>query len=60
VFKIDKETGEFENYIVDKTCFIKEMIEDEDNILLTIPTGWGKSLNINMLHHYLMRTTYED
>jgi len=60
VFEIDKETGEFENYIVDKSCFIKEMIEDEDNLLLTIPTGWGKTLNIDMLYHYLMWGTDED
>jgi len=45
---------------VDKSCFIKEIIEDEENLLLTIPTGWGKSLNVNMLYHYLMLATNED
>jgi len=36
------------------------MIEDENHLLLTIPTGWGKSLNAHMLYHYLMLATDED
>ncbi len=39
---------------VDKSLFIKEIIEDEAKvILITMPRRWGKSLNINMLNRFL-------
>lgn len=38
------------NVFVDKTLFIKEIIESNDEaILITYPRRWGKTLNLNML-----------
>ena len=43
------------NYIfVDKTLFIKDVIEDgADIILITRPRRFGKTLNLSMLYHFL-------
>ena len=39
---------------VDKTLLIKEFLEDHgDVVLLTRPRRWGKSLNMDMLGHFL-------
>lgn len=39
---------------VDKTLFIKEVIEDISRvILITRPRRWGKTLNMSMLKHFL-------
>ncbi|CAG9334228.1 unnamed protein product [Blepharisma stoltei] len=39
---------------VDKTLFIKKVLDDTDYaILITRPRGWGKSLNIDMLKTFL-------
>ena len=38
---------------VDKTLFIKEVIEDESKVrLITRPRRWGKTLNMSMLHYF--------
>jgi hypothetical protein len=40
--------------IVDKTLFIKEIIESEDKVsLIAMPRRWGKSLNLDMLRRFL-------
>ena len=39
---------------VDKSLFIKEIIEDSTKtILITMPRRWGKSLNLDMLKRFL-------
>ena len=39
---------------VDKSLFIKEIIESEDKVtLITMPRRWGKSLNLDMLKRFL-------
>ncbi len=39
---------------VDKSLFIKEIIEDPSLvILITMPRRWGKSLNLDMLRRFL-------
>jgi hypothetical protein len=52
--------GDFEDLIlkssifVDKSLFIKEIIEDAAKvILITMPRRWGKSLNLDMLYRFL-------
>ena len=43
-----------EGYLyVDKTMFIKEVIDDSNHLLITCPRRWGKSLNLTMLKHFL-------
>ncbi len=43
---------------VDKTLFIKEVIEDESKIrLITRPRRWGKTLNMSMLHYFFCGTS---
>jgi len=38
---------------VDKTMFIKEIIEDSSHaLLITMPRRWGKSLNLDMLRRF--------
>ena len=40
--------------IVDKTLFIKQIIESEDEVsLIVMPRRWGKSLNLDMLRRFL-------
>eukprot|EP01041_Mallomonas_annulata_P012850 gene12850-27090_t len=42
------------NTFVDKSLFIKEIIDDSSKvILLTMPRRWGKTLNMDMLHRFL-------
>jgi hypothetical protein len=42
------------NIFIDKTLFIKEIIEDASKvILITMPRRWGKSLNLDMLKRFL-------
>ncbi len=38
---------------VDKTLFIKEVIEDVEAILITRPRRFGKTLNMSMLRYFL-------
>jgi hypothetical protein len=52
--------GNFEELVkqssifVDKSLFIKEIIESEDKVtLITMPRRWGKSLNLDMLKRFL-------
>lgn len=52
--------GNFEELVkkssifVDKSLFIKEIIESEDKVtLITMPRRWGKSLNLDMLKWFL-------
>jgi len=41
------------NIFVDKTLFIKQIIEMKDEaILITRPRRWGKTLNMNMLYYF--------
>ncbi len=39
-------------YFVDKSLFVKEVIEDEQIILITRPRRFGKTLNLSMLHYF--------
>ena len=40
--------------IIDKTLFIKQIIESEDKVsLIAMPRKWGKSLNLDMLRRFL-------
>lgn len=42
------------NLFVDKTLFIKEILENSgDAILITRPRRWGKSMNLSMLKYFL-------
>ena len=42
------------NIFVDKSLFIKNVIEDSgDVILITRPRRWGKSINMDMLRYFL-------
>eukprot|EP00924_Labyrinthula_sp_SR-Ha-C_P014492 snap_masked-scaffold_94-processed-gene-0.4-mRNA-1 protein AED:1.00 eAED:1.00 QI:0/-1/0/0/-1/1/1/0/670 len=52
--------GDFEDIVtkssifVDKTLFVKEIIEDSSEvILITMPRRWGKSLNLDTLKRFL-------
>lgn len=41
-------------HFVDKSLFIKEIIDDTNKVLLiTRPRRFGKTLNMSMLNHYL-------
>ena len=45
---------EHSSIFVDKSLFIKEIIEDpSETILITMPRRWGKSLNLDMLRRFL-------
>ncbi len=49
-----KEIAKEYDILVDKTLFIKEIIESNDkSILITYPRRWGKTLNLNMLKTFL-------
>ncbi len=42
------------NVFVDKSLFIKDLIEDSGDVILIVrPRRWGKSLNMNMLRRFL-------
>ena len=44
------------NTFVDKTLFIKDIIETEDKaMVITRPRRWGKSLNMSMLHYFFKK-----
>lgn len=45
------------NYLfVDKTLFIKSIIDDKSKVtLITRPRRWGKTLNLSMLQHFLAK-----
>lgn len=48
-----REIIEDDNYYVDKTLFIKELIDlDAKVALITRPRRFGKTLNMSMLHYY--------
>ena len=41
---------------VDKSLFVKEIIEDPSNvILITRPRRFGKTLNMSLLHHFFAK-----
>lgn len=41
------------NFYVDKTMFIKEWWEEDDDVtLITRPRRFGKTLNMSMLEHF--------
>ncbi|MEO1219250.1 MAG: AAA family ATPase, partial [Bacteroidota bacterium] len=52
-------TGDFTELIaggifVDKTLLIKDMLTDRTKaLLITRPRRWGKTLNMNMIYHFL-------
>jgi hypothetical protein len=49
-----KEMAKEYDIFVDKTLFIKEIIDSNDkSILITYPRRWGKTLNLNMLKTFL-------
>ena len=52
--KIDfKEMRENDYYYIDKTMYIKDIIDNGCvAILVTRPSGFGKSLNLSMLKYY--------
>lgn len=44
-------------FFVDKTMFIKEIIDDSSKVILIVrPRRFGKTLNMSMLKHYLEKT----
>lgn len=52
-----KEIVEGNHYLVDKSLFIKEVIEDGSKvILLPRPRRWGKTLNMTMLRYFFEKT----
>ena len=52
-----KEIIEENNYFVDKSLFIKEIINDSSKIiLLPRPRRFGKTLNLTMLRHFFGKT----
>ena len=43
-----------DNYYIDKTLFIKDILDNESRvILITRPRRFGKTLNMSMLKYYL-------
>jgi hypothetical protein len=45
---------------VDKTLFIKEIINDKSRVvLITRPRRWGKTLNLSMLDYFLSANVYD-
>jgi hypothetical protein len=44
---------------VDKSLFVKEVIDDESSvILITRPRRWGKTLNLSMLYYFFSKEAY--
>ena len=42
-----------ENYYIDKTMYIKDIIDNQSNVILvTRPRRFGKTLNMSMLKYY--------
>lgn len=42
-----------DNYFVDKSLFIKDIIDNQSNVMLiTRPRRFGKTLNMSMLRYY--------
>jgi len=55
-----KELIETDNYFVDKSLFIKEIInEDAKVVLLPRPRRFGKTLNLSMLRYFFEKTEQE-
>ena len=50
-----------DNYLyVDKTLFIKEILEDSaEVVLIPRPRRWGKTLNMSMLYYYFVSSPQE-
>ena len=47
-----------EYFYVDKSLFIKEIIDDKAEVtLITRPRRWGKSLNMSMLEYFFATET---
>ena len=47
---------EYPGYYVDKTSFIKQVLEHYEKkpiLVITRPKGWGKSVNLSMLKYFL-------
>ena len=43
-----------DNYFVDKSLFIKDIVDNQSNvILITRPRRFGKTLNMSMLRYFL-------
>jgi hypothetical protein len=56
-----KELIESDFYFIDKSLFIKEIIEDSAKIiLLPRPRRFGKTLNLTMLRHFFENKEYKD
>ena len=52
-----KKVVEGNHYLVDKSLFIKEIIEDgAEIILLPRPRSWGKTLNMTMLKYFFQKS----
>ncbi len=52
-----KEVAEGNHYLVDKSLFIKEAVEDGSKvILLPRPRRWGKTLNMSMLKYFFEKS----
>lgn len=54
----DRNTQEEPYLFVDKSLFIKEVLDDYSSmvILITRPRRFGKTLNLSMLHHFFAKT----
>lgn len=49
-----RDVVEKSSIVIDKSLFIKEIIESDDVItLITMPSRWGKTLNFDMLNRFL-------
>ena len=51
------DTDDFATFIqnriyVDKSLFIKEIIESTNHVFISAPQRWGKSLNLSMLIYF--------
>ena len=52
-----KDVVEGSHYLIDKSLFIKEGIEDGSNVILVPrPRRWGKTLNMTMLRYFFEKT----
>ncbi len=52
-----KKVVDGKHYLIDKSLFIKEAIEDgSDVVLLPRPRRWGKTLNLSMLKYFFEKT----
>ncbi len=56
-----KQLIEDDRYFIDKSLFIKEIIDSEENItLIPRPRRFGKTLNLSMLHYFYEREIGEE